>query len=118
MAVNESFNPRSPVYVTRVFKSSGRQYNVGDRFDWDQRAISQRRVRQLFDKRMLTHEASVPSNENESGGVTPPDSTPSLPAVSTSMLLKDLQDIAESEGAPLKGIKSDQVDAINDNREK
>lgn len=104
--VERTFDPKTPLTARREFIAAGRHYSVGDAFDWKRLSISQRRVLQMFEANLVGHE--------------PPPADP----VSTSDKqdlaidsLAQLQEIARTEGAPIKTTKTAQREAIVANRE-
>jgi len=120
-----SFDPSRTVYVRKSFNGSGRKYKPGDIFDWKRLAVSQRRVRQLFDSGRLMHAEQEEQSEQrvdkpqprrvdtEAGpmDVQTPDE---LDDISD---MKELQRIAREEGAKTTTSKTLQRKHIRDNRE-
>jgi hypothetical protein len=58
----KSFNPKETLYARRAFTSSGHRYEIGDIFTWRDKAINERRVRQMFDNGLIVDEPIVLSD--------------------------------------------------------
>lgn len=112
-----------PLKVRREFRLAGRPFYVGQDFDWKQYSIDARKVRQLYDTRKIIHTDSVTYPEPPKVK-TPVYSTTETDTAANSASdeldaiddMNELRDIAEREGAPRKVSKSDQRQAIRDNR--
>ena len=121
------FDPARPVFARKYFTANGRKYVPGTPLDWRSASISQRRVAQMFDAGKLIHndkmdviervnapEVTVEDNPLESLDYYDAE-TDDLDAIDD---MKELRRIADSEGAPYKGSKADQRQAIRDHRNK
>lgn len=53
------FDPRKPLFARKDFRANGRLVNKGDEFQWRGKAIALRKVRQLYDIRMVVHADSA-----------------------------------------------------------
>lgn len=53
------FDPKYPVYATKDFRASGREIKAGQKFNWKQMSVSERKVRQLFDINLVNHGEKV-----------------------------------------------------------
>lgn len=60
------FDLKKPFYVLKNFKCNGKSYAVGEVFKWKVATISPRKVRQLFDIRIIGHDDAsfTPSRHN------------------------------------------------------
>lgn len=119
------FDPRMPLEVRHGFRFAGRDYTAGEPFVWRDKGLSMRRVRQLFDAGKLRNASATPEPVADVFPETPePAETPV--AVAPELVfsdglgdiysLKDLREIAEMEGAPIKRSIKEQRDAIRENR--
>ena len=137
--VKETFDPSKKVVVRRPFTGGGRHYRPGDEFVWAHMAVTQRRVRQLYDAGYLYHingygdrhsmvkSSTAGSNFSPSAAFPPPaqevgGSSENGSAVEdtqddlSDLKMSDLREIAKSEGAEIKVSKVDQRAAIRENR--
>ena len=51
----KNFDPNCPTYIQRPLRIHGQVLQTGTPFDWLSHGISERRARQLFEMRKLTH---------------------------------------------------------------
>lgn len=118
------FDAKRPVYVSKSFKGNGRNWQPGQYFDWHRMAISQRRVRQMFDAGKLKHDESDfeeqrvdnPGTQKVHTEVGPvevqtPDELDDIED------MKELRDIANREGAKTTTSKTLQRKYIRENRQ-
>lgn len=121
-----SFDSSKPVYVRKPFTANGHPMGVGQRFAWHQMAVSQRRVRQLFDMGKLRHDDGDMQSEEWSRqtGTHRTVHTEHGPVhVQTPDELDDITDmrelraIAEREGARTTTSKTVQRKLIRENRQ-
>jgi len=116
------FDPSKPLYVRRVLKANGQKFNKGDRFPWDRMAVSERRVRLMFNSGKLTHGNEEKSEQKRSNNTTtvPTDTGPVEVQKPDDLddinYLNELQEIAKNEGAPLVQSKSIQRKKIREHR--
>ena len=119
--ISREFDPTRPTYARRKFIANGRRYASGDLFDWRQVALSIRKAKQMFDSGHLGHQDKAPAPAPVvepvavAAPVVEPADTPmeDLDAIDD---MKELRLIADAEGAPYKVSKTDQRQAIRDNR--
>lgn len=111
--VERTFDPKKPLVARRSFTASGRHFSVGDAFDWKHMAVAQRRVLQMFEANLVGH-------PEDGGGNPPPALVAPPPEVDNTDLdvdsLAALQEIARTEGAPIKTSKVAQREAIIEHR--
>lgn len=116
----ETFNPAKRVVALKGFRACGRQFVAGDDFPWRKMAMTERRVRQMFDARRLGHAKDVEDEAlndlAESNAYWEPEAVGyNLDEISD---MKELRRIAYELGAPYKVSKADQRDAIRDHLNK
>lgn len=122
----ESFNPSETVFSRRKFTAAGHRFRPMDVFRWRNLAISQRKVKLLFDSGFITHRVPVRVGKKEveevieevtveEDIVADVEAVP-LPDVSIISGLKLLQEIAKEENAPQERTIMKQRKAIEDNR--
>ena len=104
------FDPRKPLEVRVAFRWAGRDYSVGDPFNWRRNGIDHRRVRQMFEAGKLK-ESQFDIEEIEDD--TSFDFSDGLDEI---YAMNDLKIIAEAEGAPIKRSIKEQRDAIREHR--
>jgi len=117
------FDPKKPLEVRVWFRWAGRDYEPGQPFDWRNKGIPIRRVRQMFDSGKIK-EAQFDIEDPVAETPDPIDETPETvdfdldfsDGLDEIYSLKDLKQIAESEGAPTKRSLKEQRDAIRDHR--
>lgn len=51
------FDPSQPLVAAKPFTAAGRRFEVGAAFDWRKMAVDQRRVRNMFEIRLVDHPA-------------------------------------------------------------
>lgn len=131
------FDPAQPVYVRRFLVAGGRHLDPGTAFEWRRWAISERRVRQLFDAGKLMHQAArgdaavqpvapqvstKPEATDEPRVNVPAPATEQQPPAPVEndglddLNMKELRAIAEAEGAPTRLRRDDQRAAIREHR--
>jgi len=116
------FDPSKPLYVRRVLKANGQKFNKGDRFPWDRMAVSERRVRLMFESGKLTHGNEAKSEQKKSNNTTTvstdtgPVQVQKPDELDEIGYLNELQEIAKNEGVPLVQSKSLQRKKIRENR--
>jgi len=49
------FDPQKPLVAVRSFTSGGHRFKPGNAFPWKRLSVSQRRVRQMFELRLVRH---------------------------------------------------------------
>jgi hypothetical protein len=119
--ISREFDPTRPTYARRKFIANGRRYASGDLFDWRRVSLTERKAKQMFDSGHLGHQdnAPAPAPVVETPvilkAINEPADTPvdDLDAIDD---MKELRLIADAEGAPYKVSKTDQRQAIRDNR--
>lgn len=130
------FDPKKPLEVRVWFRWAGRDYEPGQPFDWRSKGISVRRVRQMFDSGKVKEAPFDIEDAVDEPVEEPADEAPETvedPADEASETvdfdldfsdgldeiysLKDLKQIAESEGAPTKRSIKEQRDAIREHRD-
>lgn len=52
----EFLDPAKPIFIRKPLKAAGRNFLIGQHFDWKKLAVDIRRIRMLFEQRYLTHE--------------------------------------------------------------
>lgn len=73
------FDPSKPLVVVKSFIANGRHYTQGQDFLWKQKSLDQRRVRQMFDARVVDFKDAKVSDKPISKPVkTPTESTKAL----------------------------------------
>lgn len=111
------FDPRADVYALKNFTAGGRRFKPGDKVDWRTMSVSERRVRQMAEMRLVSNTRAAPAAP-AAPAVDPlaaamAASTDELDAIDS---MVELRAIAEAEGAAIKVSKADQRQAIRDKR--
>ena len=133
------FNPSAETIARRKFKANGREFAPGEVLPWRQLALSQRRVRQMYDNGMVhqpgaTRPAPLPSKvyasptvdsaaevateEDVVGPDTPEaepvESAPEEPAelVYEDMSIADLRTLAIERGLPTRRTRVDMIELL------
>ena len=136
--IERAFAPNRPVVARRFFVGAGRHYNPGDAFDWRRLAVSQRRVKALFDAGKLMHvDADIAPEQAEKPAMTPapsieqevqdqeilaiaaapePATEPANEDGLDDLNMKELRAIADAEGVPYRLSRSDQRGSIREHR--
>jgi hypothetical protein len=120
-STDRTFNPSMSVYCRRPFIANGRRYSPNDIFDWRKMSVSMRKVSTMFGSGLLCHQdkAPAPSPAVEPVAVAAPVVEPVVAPVDDLDAIDDMKElrlIADAEGAPYKVSKTDQRQAIRDNR--
>jgi len=120
-STDRTFNPSMSVYCRRPFIANGRRYAPSEMFDWRKLSVSMRKVSTMFGSGLLWHQdnAPAPAPVAEPVAVAAPVVEPVVAPVDDLDAIDDMKElrlIADAEGAPYKVSKTDQRQAIRDNR--
>ena len=115
------FDKNVPVYVRKSFKGNGRNWIVGQRFDWRYLGVSIYRVKQMVSSGFLQH-AEHEDEELEQVPVEPQDISNYIEdaeTTETTELTSDLEPkqagyTLQSRGGPYYDVISPDGEAIND----
>ena len=123
--IERTFSAAKPVFARKNFIANGRRFAPGDLLPWRKMAVAERRIRQMFEGGLLTHEMTSSVDFEEAFALTPEpkvETTAEEPEVKDDLdqidSMKELRKIADDIGAPYKLSKAEQRQAIRDHRTK
>jgi hypothetical protein len=123
--IERTFSAAKPVFARKNFIANGRRFAPGDLLPWRKMAVAERRIRQMFEGGLLTHEMTSSVDFEEAFALKPepkaeviveePEANDDLDQIDS---MKELRKIADDIGAPYKLSKAEQRQAIRDHRTK
>ena len=123
--IERTFSAAKPVFARKNFIANGRRFAPGDLLPWRKMAVAERRIRQMFEGGLLTHEMSSSVDFEEAFALKPEPKTEVITEESEAKddldqidSMKELRKIADDIGAPYKLSKAEQRQAIRDHQPK